>query len=80
LGNTQPVASAGEDETINPGAVYYYFLDGTGSGDVDVSDTLLYSWELIDAPVGVDIGSFIIELADTVKPYFETNIKQGNYK
>jgi hypothetical protein len=56
-----------------------YVLDGTGSGDID-GDILLYSWELIDAPAGVDIGSFVIGDADTAAPYFETYIKQGNYK
>ncbi|MDZ7769208.1 MAG: PKD domain-containing protein [Woeseiaceae bacterium] len=47
--NTAPVADAGPDQTVDPGATVQ--LDGTGSTDVD-GNTIAYSWTLVSTPIG----------------------------
>ena len=45
--NLPPVANAGPDRNVNPGATLA--LDGTGSSDPD-GDEITYYWELVDGP------------------------------
>ena len=48
--NDAPVADAGEDDNVNPGATVA--LDGTGSYDPD-GDAITYFWELTEGPNAV---------------------------
>lgn len=48
-GNTPPVADAGFDQSVSPGAVVQ--LDGGGSHDID-GDALTYRWSILSAPAG----------------------------
>src|SRR6056297_2764859 len=47
--NTAPVADAGPDQTVVPGATVR--LDGTGSTDVD-GNTIAYTWSFVSTPAG----------------------------
>lgn len=49
VGNTAPIADAGDDATAGPGDTVT--LDGSGSTDVD-GDSLSYSWTIVEMPVG----------------------------
>ncbi len=51
VGNTPPVADAGEDQAISPEDKV--ILDGSGSTDLD-QDQLTYKWSLVSAPAGAD--------------------------
>jgi hypothetical protein len=52
-GNRQPVANAGNDQTI-PSPTYTITLDGSGSSDAD-SNIIDYQWSKIDGPSEVNI-------------------------
>ncbi len=67
--NQAPVASAGDDETVDPAALS---LDGTGSSDADVGDVLTYAWTCTACPQ-VDDCATAIDLtdADTSTPDFD---------
>jgi len=60
-GNSQPVANAGIDETVNPVGWSNYALDGTTSADPD-GDALTYTWSLTDWPTAA--SSTIISFMD----------------
>ena len=51
--NRPPVANAGLDQTVTPGATVH--LDGSGSSNPD-SDALTYSWALLSKPPGSTAG------------------------
>ena len=46
--NARPVARAGPDQTVNPGASVT--LDGSGSSDSDAGDTITYAWTQTSGP------------------------------
>ena len=72
VGNTAPVADAGEDQATTPGSIVT--LDGSDSYDLD-DDQLTYSWALIDAPADASV-----QLSDSsaVLPTFEAS-HAGSY-
>jgi hypothetical protein len=63
--NRLPVADAGQDQSVRPGALTT--LDGSESRDPDGNYPLMYSWEMVSMPEGS-----LAELvdADTVNPSF----------
>jgi len=63
--NTPPVADAGEDQTVEPGALVS--LDGSGSFDPD-DQPLEYLWEMIDGSRSVDIFDPVREIAQVIMP------------
>jgi len=60
--NVAPVANAGADQTVAPGAVVT--LDGSGSSDADPGTTLTYAWALTTG-TGITLAN-----AATAKPTF----------
>ena len=50
MGNTAPVADAGEDQIVSSASKVK--LDGTGSYDVDKKDKLAYRWTFTRKPPG----------------------------
>ncbi len=67
--NTAPTADAGEDQTVDVGIEFS--LDGTGSSDPDVDDTLTYAWAITTDPSnGVDM----LTDADTATPKFSPSV------
>jgi hypothetical protein len=48
--NAAPTAGAGEDQTVATGETV--FLDGSGSADPNLTDTLYYQWVLVGKPAG----------------------------
>ncbi|MDZ7644677.1 MAG: PKD domain-containing protein [Woeseiaceae bacterium] len=51
--NSQPVADAGPDQTVETGDTV--FVDGSGSADAD-NDSLTYEWSIISSPAGSSAG------------------------
>jgi len=47
-GNQAPIANAGPDQTVNEGT--FVNLNGTGSSDPDIGDTLTFSWTQTGGP------------------------------
>jgi hypothetical protein len=71
--DTQPIADAGPDQTVAPGAVVQ--LDGTGSSDAD-GDLLRFSWSLVSQPLGSTVS--INDTGDS-KPALSID-RQGPYE
>ncbi len=69
--NRPPVAHAGFDQTVTPGATVH--LDGSGSSDPD-SDALTYSWSLLSKPPG---SSAVLSGPTSVNPTFVADVPGG---
>ncbi len=65
-----PIADAGEDQTVNAGALV--ILNGTGSADPD-GDVLLYEWRQV---AGATVN---LEGADTATPSFTVEAEDESY-
>jgi hypothetical protein len=61
--NARPVADAGDDQYLDT-IVAYVTLDGTGSCDLDVGDTISYQWRQVSGPNVTLVNS------DTAEPNF----------
>ena len=72
--NAAPVAVAGIDQNVNTTDIVS--LDGSGSTDADILDTLTYSWSITDKP-----ATSIATLSDTTaeEPTFEADL-EGTYE
>jgi len=70
--NTAPIANAGTDQTITKGVLVN--LDGSASSDVDVSDSLSYTWTLTVPPS----SSATLSNTTLVNPTFTPDI-DGTY-
>ena len=69
--NTTPVANAGSDQTVSPGATVQ--LNGSASSDLD-GDTLTYLWTLTPPPG----SSAVLTGVDTATPSFTVDVP-GTY-
>lgn len=72
VGNTLPLADAGEDRTVTAGQSV--MLDGSGSSDED-GDSLTYSWVLVGRP---EDSMAELSAADTAMPSFTAD-RVGEY-
>lgn len=63
--NNPPVADAGDDVTVDPGALV--FLDGTASSDPE-GEPLDYTWRLVSGPRSVDIFDSLSDEAQVIVP------------
>ena len=71
--NTVPVANAGPDQNVETGSLVT--LDGSGSSDADVGDTLTYLWSFTSYPGATEP---VLSDATDVNPTFTADVA-GSY-
>jgi hypothetical protein len=72
--NMQPVAIAGEDQTVLQGSLVT--LDGSGSFDPDSNDPLTFEWDLTNKPLG---STAVLNDPNSAQPSFTADLA-GQYE